>query len=144
MLRRIFGKIRIILLFAMLLLISGVIFGYAAQVSLATETMFSMNDTVDMSAFLPQECIDAGITSVGSNPAVGPALLLGTSGNDTLTGGIYRDCIVGGGGNDSLSGGGEADVIIGSEGNDSIEGDAGNDLIYGEAGVDTIHGGTGG
>jgi Ca2+-binding RTX toxin-like protein len=51
------------------------------------------------------------------------AVIPGTSGNDSLTGGTDPDNITGLAGNDTLQGGG---------GNDSIDGGVGHDLIYGD------------
>ena len=57
-----------------------------------------------------------------------PALdLMGTSGNDTLYGGIS---------NDTLSGGAGNDIIYGGAGNDTIAGGLGVDLLFGGAGRD--------
>ena len=54
-----------------------------------------------------------------------PATIVGTSGDDRLTG-TNRD-----------------DVIVGLEGNDQITGGAGNDIICGSQGDDTLIGGAG-
>ena len=57
-------------------------------------------------------------------------VLLGGSGNDTLTGGV---------GNDLLDGGDGADILIGGAGNDTLDGGAGGDAMAGGAGDDTYH-----
>ena len=46
-------------------------------------------------------------------------------------------------GNDSISGTGAGDVICGDEGNDRLNGNYGNDIIYGGIGDDTLDGGAG-
>lgn len=80
------------------------------------------------------------------------ATIVGTDGDDTITGTRERDVIVGLEGDDTITGRGGRDVICGSEGNDSIQGDG---RLQGEDGNDTIvvgtddplrsrlHGGTG-
>ncbi|MDW8008568.1 MAG: hypothetical protein RMK67_03255 [Chloroflexota bacterium] len=60
-------------------------------------------------------------------------LVLGTSGNNSISAGGGNDCVLGGGGNDSLSGGNVNDVLIGGPGTDTVNGGAGtNDICYGE------------
>ncbi len=56
-------------------------------------------------------------------------VVLGGSGNDTITGSSLADELHGGPGNDTLNGG---------SGNDTLIGDSGNDILNGEAGDDTF------
>lgn len=78
--------------------------------------------------------------------------LVGTVGNDQLTGGAEDDSIYGDAGADTLAGNGGNDRIWGEEGNDllfggdgddSLQGDDGNDEAWGGAGDDTVLGGAG-
>jgi Ca2+-binding RTX toxin-like protein len=71
------------------------------------------------------------------------AIIDGTAGDNSLTGGDANDYIYGYAGNDTLSGGAGADYIEGGDGNDRLRGDAGNDALYGGAGADNLNGGTG-
>ncbi|MBW4680712.1 MAG: calcium-binding protein [Microcoleus vaginatus WJT46-NPBG5] len=79
------------------------------------------------------------------------ATIVGTSGNDNLSGTIDADSIYGLAGNDHITGLGGNDTIYGNTNsdlytlpdNDNIDGGSGNDLIYGEVGNDIIDGGTG-
>ena len=84
------------------------------------------------------------------------ALILGTSGNDTLNGDtdpndldddifgyVGDDYLYGYTGNDIIHGGQGNDVIEGGIGNDIINGNGQDDIIEGGAGEDTIDGGTG-
>ena len=71
------------------------------------------------------------------------ANIIGTAGNDTLTGGNDNDLINGLGGNDALLGGAGNDTINGGDGDDEMGGDDGNDIINGGAGNDDIAGGAG-
>jgi Ca2+-binding RTX toxin-like protein len=66
---------------------------------------------------------------------------VGTSGNDSLYGGVGNDILEGGAGNDSLSGGAGNDTLQGGIGNDSLNGGAGSDtyLCNRGDGQDTIN-----
>ncbi len=68
-------------------------------------------------------------TFSGGNPA---DTATGLAGNDTLSGNNGNDTILGGTGNDSLSGGSGTDSLRGGDGNDTISGGTGNDIIYGD------------
>jgi len=58
------------------------------------------------------------------------------SGADTIWGEAGDDTLLGGLGNDSLFGGADNDTIYGGEGNDSIEGNAGTNILAGDDGND--------
>lgn len=96
-------------------------------------------DVVDqnllLSWLLPPECAGMGITRVqigGGGSGGGNALILGTAGNDSLTGGGGADCIVAGAGSDTLNGQGGSDVLISGPGFiDFLNGGGGNDTCYG-------------
>lgn len=70
-------------------------------------------------------------------------VILGTAGNDILTGDPGDDTVSGLAGKDTLLGGGGNDNIFGGDGNDSLAGESGNDLIFDMSGADTIAGGDG-
>ena len=76
--------------------------------------------------------------------------VIGSSGNDTLTGDVYDntldgsegdDRIDGGQGNDTLNGGSGVDTLLGGAGDDSLSGGTGNDTLIGGAGADVLDGG---
>ncbi|WP_207209210.1 calcium-binding protein [Loktanella sp. IMCC34160] len=69
--------------------------------------------------------------------------LYGTTGADTIIGGVGVDHLDGLGGNDSIQGKAGADAIQGGDGHDILAGNAGSDLILGGPGHDTIEGGIG-
>ncbi|MFN8444105.1 MAG: ExeM/NucH family extracellular endonuclease [Caldilineaceae bacterium] len=71
------------------------------------------------------------------------AILVGTSGNNTLNGGNGPDLILGLGGNDLINGNGGNDVICGDNGVDLLFGLDGNDFLDGGAGNDVLNGGNG-
>jgi Ca2+-binding RTX toxin-like protein len=86
--------------------------------------------------------IAAALVTPDSNGS-GFNLILGTPGNDWLTGTSGVDVIIGFAGNDTLSGSGGNDVLLGGDGNDLLFGEAGNDQINGGDGNDRIDGGAG-
>ncbi|HEY1379779.1 MAG TPA: calcium-binding protein, partial [Gemmataceae bacterium] len=61
----------------------------------------------------------------------GNDLVVGGSGNDTLSGGAGNDLVYGAGGNDVLDGGDGADRLYGNAGNDTLRGAAGDDVLVG-------------
>ena len=62
--------------------------------------------------------------------------ILGTDGDDVLTGSPFDDIICGLGGNDRLEGGDGDDVLFGGEGDDVLAGGAGDDCMVGGPGDD--------
>ncbi|MFZ2726349.1 MAG: hypothetical protein WAX77_08875 [Methylococcaceae bacterium] len=71
--------------------------------------------------------------------------LSGDAGNDSLMGGAGNDILIGGTsslvtgtGNDTLNGGAGDDNLVGNDGNDSLIGDLGNDSLLGGVGDDTL------
>lgn len=75
-------------------------------------------------------------------PAYG-ATLVGTSGDDVLTGTESADRVDAQAGNDSLSGLGGPDLLFGEIGDDSLDGGDGNDRLGGGTGADLLKGGYG-
>jgi Ca2+-binding RTX toxin-like protein len=69
--------------------------------------------------------------------------VVGTAGNDILTGGSGSDMLQGLGGNDQLSGNAGNDILDGGSGADTLYGNAGSDVFYGGTGNDQLYGGTG-
>ncbi len=63
-------------------------------------------------------------------------IVLGGSGDDTITGSANADQLHGGLGNDTLNGGAGNDTLVGGDGADTCNGDAGDDTIL-ESGTDT-------
>jgi CSLREA domain-containing protein len=81
-----------------------------------------------------------------------PVTIVGTPGDDDLSGGIGRDVFLGLGGNDEFQGSLDADRacgrtgddrLIGGPGNDRLAGNAGSDVLRGEDGKDLLLGGLG-
>jgi Ca2+-binding RTX toxin-like protein/3',5'-cyclic AMP phosphodiesterase CpdA len=70
-------------------------------------------------------------------------VLVGTPGDDELSGGAGYDQIDGGDGDDTLDGAAGDVVIKGGAGDDALDGGAGNDLLDGDDGDDTLNGGAG-
>lgn len=84
----------------------------------------------------------AYLTSTGATLVPG-APLVGTGGDDSLSGTSLAEFGFGELGNDTISTGGGNDVLYGAQGNDSLEGGEDSDVLYGETGSDTLVGGTG-
>ncbi len=70
-------------------------------------------------------------------------LLMGTSGNDILTGSIVSNLIIGLGGDDIIHSGPAGDCIIAGDGDNIIFGGTGNDIIMAGNGNNIIRGGAG-
>ncbi len=73
-----------------------------------------------------------------------PATIVGTDGNDVLTGTPGRDVIHAGDGHDIIRGLGGNDILCGGPGRDRIMGGKGTDIVSGGSGRDRIRGGAGG
>jgi Ca2+-binding RTX toxin-like protein len=69
-------------------------------------------------------------------------LVLGTKGNDRITGSNRGDVIFGLGGNDRLSGGRGNDCLVGGGGGDNLSGAQGKDTLVGGKGGDNLNGGS--
>jgi len=67
----------------------------------------------------------------------------GLGGNDVIKGLAGDDTVCGGDGDDELFGGRGADTIYGGKNSDLIHGKSGDDVLSGSRGADTIHGGSG-
>ena len=83
----------------------------------------------------------ATVTITVTEPRPPGCTIVGTPGNDTLTGGNGNDVICGLGGNDVLTGGNGDDRLYGGSGNDRLDGGNGRDNLQGAAGTDTLVGG---
>lgn len=69
--------------------------------------------------------------------------VIGSSGNDAITGSAGANYLLGAAGNDTIAGGGGADTLFGGAGKDKVSGGAGKDQIELSAGGDEIDGGAG-
>ncbi len=76
------------------------------------------------------------VSGYGGNDTLG-----GANGNDTLAGGIGFDQLFGDAGNDSLLGGGDEDTLEGGDGNDTLRGEVADDRLRGGSGNDLLDGG---
>ena len=74
---------------------------------------------------------------------MGPELVVGDEGNDSILGGEGDDLLDGDDGNDVIEGEGGDDIIGGGTGNDTLRGGGGRDWIVGDSGDDYIDGGLG-
>ena len=65
-------------------------------------------------------------------------LIVGTEGDDVLSGGNGDDLIFGLGGNDTIDGGNGKDCLVGGDGDDVLRGGNGKDVLIGGAGADDL------
>ncbi|MDF3029625.1 MAG: HlyJ hemolysin-like protein [Moraxellaceae bacterium] len=90
---------------------------------------------------------DAVLTGTSGNDTLtggtGVEVVFGRAGNDTVSAGDGNDRVYGGGGDDTVYGEDGADQLRGGVGHDSMNGGAGADALYGEAGNDGLAGGAG-
>jgi Ca2+-binding RTX toxin-like protein len=113
------------------------------------EGRFQSTDTVDFGRGAPGVNVTLdGVANDGPGGAsnnVGSDVegVIGTPGNDTLTGGTGPDDLDGAGGNDAVSGGPGNDFLAGGPGNDTLVGGAGDDEIDDSEGNDDMSGGEG-
>ncbi|MCB0096116.1 MAG: hypothetical protein KDE46_10370, partial [Caldilineaceae bacterium] len=91
-------------------------------------------------------CGDYTVYRTGPEQFVAPgwngAIVVGTSGDDTLKGGSGSQLILGLAGNDKIKGGSKDDILCGNAGNDELDGGSGADQLYGGDGDDTLKGGS--
>ncbi|MEA1832184.1 cadherin domain-containing protein [Methylobacterium durans] len=71
----------------------------------------------------------SAITPAGADSFDGIENVVGSAGNDTLSGDANANRLEGGSGNDTLSGRGGDDTLVGGAGNDSIDGGEGTDTV---------------
>ncbi|TAG94907.1 MAG: hypothetical protein EAZ09_12470 [Oscillatoriales cyanobacterium] len=82
----------------------------------------------------------SGDTDLGSNS---PNQILGTDGDDILTGDSGNNVLMAMKGNDSLDGGAGNDSLFGGKGSDTLLGGSGDDALFGGRGADILNGGDG-
>jgi hypothetical protein len=101
---------------------------------------------------IPEECQHiqfSGLPIVGTpgndnlTGTPGNDLIFGLEGNDHLEGNSGDDCLVGGPGNDRLNGNHGSDVLLGGEGLDRLFGNNQDDYLNGGIGLDYANGGNG-
>jgi uncharacterized repeat protein (TIGR01451 family) len=103
----------------------------------------TMSNTASVTSGAPDP-VSSNNQLVSSTPIQGTnCTMVGTQGNDTLSGGNAADVICGLGGLDSLNGNGNGDLLIGGSGNDGLHGGAGDDQLFGGLGGDQHDGASG-
>lgn len=125
-------------------------FAFCFQDDLNAEWVFDgvFGDTLDLSN-LP------GPATISLNPdgsvvisgvtvtATGIEHVVGTAGNDTITGNGFGNYLAGSAGDDTIHGGFGDDVVAGNAGNDTLFGDENDDCVLGGADNDTLNENTG-
>ncbi|RMF41455.1 MAG: hypothetical protein D6754_00950 [Alphaproteobacteria bacterium] len=76
-------------------------------------------------------------------PVTGPDVVIGTLGNNRLTGNGHANTMYGLAGNDVMKGKGGGDDMLGGDGKDRLVGGGGHDILNGQAGRDVLIGGAG-
>jgi T1SS-143 domain-containing protein len=100
-------------------------------------------DTLSYAASAAAVNVNLGTNAVSGGDAAGDTIanfenVLGSAGNDTITGNGSANLLDGNSGNDSISGGAGADTLLGGAGNDTLEGGTGADSLDGGANTDTL------
>ncbi|WP_373504778.1 beta strand repeat-containing protein [Aestuariivirga sp.] len=114
-------------------------------------TFENVGDEFNLRNITADVTFDAGAAIATLNtgyPGYDFVVVLGGTGNDTLTGSAYDDALDGNNLNnnaddDTLNGLAGDDLLYGKAGDDTLNGGADNDTIAGGAGTDTITGGSG-
>jgi 2',3'-cyclic-nucleotide 2'-phosphodiesterase (5'-nucleotidase family)/DNA-binding beta-propeller fold protein YncE len=89
------------------------------------------------------DSLKGGISDDAMDGAGGNDTLTGGAGDDTVLGGSGDDRLLGGEGDDSMNGGTGLDIMTGGDGNDTVLGGSGDDRLLGGEGDDSMNGGTG-
>jgi Ca2+-binding RTX toxin-like protein len=101
-----------------------------------TDTADYQLRTADLTIILDNGALD-GESGEKDNVRSDIEIVIGGSGNDTLTGSAANDTFHGGPGNDTINGGAGDDLLIGNSGNDTLNGETGNDT-FDEGLLDTV------
>ena len=105
----------------------------------------TLDDTGDVNGVTISLDGAANDGEVGEHDNVGSDIerIIGSLGNDTITGDTSDNTLVGGGGNDALNGGGGSDSLLGEYGDDTLSGGEGNDTLDGGMLTNVLNGGEG-
>ncbi len=107
----------------------------------------TLDQTVDVLACgKPESLYNVIMGTNGNDTLTGSSvqnLILGLDGNDIIHAGPAGDCIIAGNGNSVIFGGSGNDMIIAGNGDNIIRGSTGNELVYVGTGSNIIQGGTG-
>ncbi len=116
-----------------------------AALNTGTMTVDLSNKTVGSATFNVNTSVDTVDIDFTITGGTASDQLIGSKGDDTISGGgtTVGDTLTGGSGNDSITGNSGADTLNGGAGNDIVNGGAGNDIINGAAGNDVLSGGDG-
>ncbi|MBA2546169.1 MAG: hypothetical protein H0V15_04735, partial [Solirubrobacterales bacterium] len=120
----------------------------AGRVEIRTPNGCLFVATLPFERTLPSECgataeLPVGATAEQPVCAGRRATIVGTAGNDVLSGARHSDVIVGLGGKDKINGRQGKDRICGGKGNDTLKGGKGKDKLRGGGGKDVCKGGKG-
>ncbi|MEG4630834.1 SBBP repeat-containing protein [Microcoleus sp. AR_TQ3_B6] len=117
--------------------------GTKAISQVVTENTGAALDTKLQAVILPAGIatpVVTGDADLGSNS---PDRIIGTNGDDILTGDGENNVLIGMRGNDSLDGDLGDDTLLGGKGSDTLSGSSGDDALFGNRGADILNGGDG-
>ena len=103
----------------------------------------------DSGAYELVRCLGRPVTMVGTpgddelSGGLGRDVFLGLGGDDEFQGSLNEDRACGGAGDDHLIGGPERDRLAGGTGHDELDGEGGDDVLDGGRGTDVCRGGPG-
>ena len=121
--------------------------GQAAAAANAGQGNGNAADPAPAAAVEPAAAVNNGQAATsGSDSILGSAgddVLSGEGGSDRLSGGAGDDALSGGTGSDRLYGGSGNDALSGGEGRDRLDGGSGDDALSGGTGSDRLSGGSG-
>ena len=120
---------RLVLVVLGLLIIFGVVFAFAANISVPVTRLTNQARAITANTLKPQACSGITVTTIVYCPAGGGAcngtsaseLILGSPNVDTIQGKGGADCVVGGGGDDDITGDQGNNVCIGGPGTDTFK-----------------------
>jgi Ca2+-binding RTX toxin-like protein len=123
--------------------ITAITAGTGGTVSLSNGTvLFTPTDDFTGTATFSYTLSDGRLTNQGAVTvnvaAVAGINRPGTSGRDTILGGLGKDTLSGGNGDDWINGGAGSDILRGDNGNDTLIGGRGNDTLTGGNGDDAF------
>ena len=116
---------------------------YTAEI-VGTRTTLTTNEFGTYIAFNVD--IENLVGSGGNDEITGNSLantIFANAGNDVIQGELGNDLVYGGQGNDQILGGDGDDILFGDRNEDTLDGGSGNDIIFGGKSSDQIMGGEG-
>ncbi|HEY8571619.1 calcium-binding protein [Phenylobacterium sp.] len=119
--------------------ISGL--GAGATIAAVLDGSYFSSLAMDLLGSFGDDSVTGGAGQDTLSGGAGLDLLKGDAGDDSLSGGGDFDYLQGNMGADTLAGGEGGDWVVGGKDGDRLSGDAGSDVVLGNLGNDTLEGG---